>query len=333
MSATKGIGAIIVTNTTPKPKGFFSLPRELRDDIYDILHHELDAEVAQLMFHFRYLEVKARLINRRFTEEFNMRASSTTQSQLLVTHKPANQRWYPDEQPHRLPELPMFMQDMHFTHIEFNFDMHDSYCHYYYLMSDFHEYSEWIGNLLVHEPHLVSHSRGGELHLQLSFRYVTNLKWLAQDISKFGCYGSGCTKISMVLLGVQKPTPTMKKLGLHIYSDMPQILAVWDKLSGWKVEQVVSKQARIERVSGLDPFDPSTFGIADVDDGEINWAAFEDGNYHALEGSGWDTNESVIEQSRAEWNGGGEGSLANDGVQEESRWEVDDSVIELSGLR
>jgi hypothetical protein len=227
----------------------------------------------------------------------------------------------------------MFMQDMYFTHHEFNFDMHDSYCEYYYLVLDFREYSEWIGELLVHEPRLVSHSHGRELHLQLSFRYVSNLQYLVHDISQYGWYDSGCTKISMVLLDVQEPTPTMEKLGLHIYSDKPQTLAVWDKLSGWQVEQVVSKQAKTERVSGLDRFDPSSSGIADVDDGEINWTAFEDGNYHALEGSGWDTNESAIEQSRAEWNGGGEGCSVNDGVQGESRWEIDDSIIELSGLQ
>lgn len=62
---------------------------------------------------------------------------------------------------------------------------------------------------------------------------------------------------------------------------------------------MVSKQAKTERVSGLGPFDPSGFGIADLENGEINWTAFEDGNHHALEGSGWDINESVIEQSRA----------------------------------
>lgn len=333
MSAPEGTGATIVANTTPKPKGFFSLPRELRDEIYDILHHELDAEFAQLIFRFRHLEVKAQLIDRRFTEEFNMRASSAIHSQLSVTHNPANQRWYSREQPHCLPELPTVMQDMRFTHLEFKFDMNDSYREFYHLISDFHEYSEWIGKLLVQEPHLVSHNRGGELHLQLSFRYVNNLQYLVHDISQYGWYDSGCAKISMVLLDVQKQTPTMEKPGLHIYSDMPQTLAVWDTLSGWKIEQVVSKQARTERVSGLDPFDPSSFGIADAEDGEIDWTAFEDGNYHALEGSGWDINESIIEQSRAEWNGGGEGSSVNDGVQGEFRWEVDDSVIELSGLQ
>jgi hypothetical protein len=37
MSATEGTSATIVASTPPKPEGFFSLPRELRDDIYDIL--------------------------------------------------------------------------------------------------------------------------------------------------------------------------------------------------------------------------------------------------------------------------------------------------------
>jgi hypothetical protein len=94
----------------------------------------------------------------------------------------------------------------------------------------------------------------------------------------------------------------MEELGLHIYSDKPQTLAVWDKVSGWSVEKVVYKHARIENLSYLDPFEPSSVGV----DAEIDWVAFEDGDYFAMEGSGWDIDESALAQSRADWNGGGE---------------------------
>lgn len=46
---------------------------------------------------------------------------------------------------------------------------------------------------------------------------------------------------------------------------------------------------------------------------EIDWTAFEDGNYHGMEGSGWDVDESAIEQSRDGWDSGGEGPSVDDG--------------------
>lgn len=47
MSAAESTTVTVAANTTPKPKGFFSLPRELRDAIYDILHeHEAEVELG-----------------------------------------------------------------------------------------------------------------------------------------------------------------------------------------------------------------------------------------------------------------------------------------------
>jgi hypothetical protein len=311
MSATEATGATGAINATTKPRCFFSLPRELRDHIYDILHrYEAEAELAQLAFRFRRPPVHLQLINRRFTTELDMRPPVTDHAHLVVSQRPTNPIWYPDEQPLCLPEIPTRMHNTRFTHLEFQFDVRDGYREIYTEMLYFHEYSLWVGSLLEHDPRLVSSSCGGELYLQLSFRHVSNLELLIDLISHLHWYDSHCTKISMVLLGVHKRTPTMETLGLHIYSDMPQTLAVWDKLSGWEVEKVVYKHARIERLSNLDPFEPSEIG-ADV---EIDWVAFEGGDYFAENGSGWDIGESVVEQSRAEWKGGEEGFSVDGGV-------------------
>lgn len=50
MSATECTDATVAANTIPKPTGFFSLPREIRDEIYDIIHlQEVEAEPIQLV--------------------------------------------------------------------------------------------------------------------------------------------------------------------------------------------------------------------------------------------------------------------------------------------
>jgi hypothetical protein len=333
MSATQSTGATVAINTAPKPNGFFSLARAIRDEIYDIIHlQELEAELiqlVQLVFRFYHPPFHIRLINRRFTAEFNMRTPAKDRAKLSVTLRSENSRWYTDEQPQCLPELPIRMQNARFTRLEFKFDVSDCYHEIYIQMLRFDDYLLWIGKLLEHDPRLASSDCGGELRLQLSFKYVSNLQRLVDLISQLGWYDDHCTKITMVLLGVHKRTPTIEKLGLDIYSDISQSLAVWDKFSGWKLEKVVYKHARIENLSNLDPFDPSSVRV----DAEIDWVAFEDGDYFAMEGSGWDMDKSAVEKSRAEWNSGGEGPFVDGGVQEDSVWEVDDSAIEPSGSR
>ena len=121
-----GTGAAIAANATPKLKGFFSLSRELRDEIYDILHqNEVEAELVQLVLQLHCPPVNARLINRRFTEELNMRTPPTDYSQVSVTHKPAIPDWVAGKQPRRLPKLTAAMQNTRFTRLEFRFDVAD----------------------------------------------------------------------------------------------------------------------------------------------------------------------------------------------------------------
>lgn len=269
MSANEGTGATITANATSQPKGFFSLPRELRDEIYDILnYHEVEAGLDQLVFRFRCPPVNTHLINRRFTEEFNMRTSSTDSSQLLVTHKPANLAWVPDKQPHRLPKVPAGMQNMRLTRLEFKVDVADGYridgdglsmlisrIEWIDYVSSLTSRIEWIDYLVRLDPHLVEPRHGGELHLQLFCRYVSNLSLLLDTISHDHRFENLCTKMSLVLHGSQVSTPTMKKLGLHIYSSKPQVLAAWSRTSGWKAEEKIRKQADIEYRGKLDPFE------------------------------------------------------------------------------
>ncbi|KAM0709450.1 hypothetical protein Q7P35_003488 [Cladosporium inversicolor] len=284
MSAAESTTATVAANTTPKPKGFFSLPRELRDEIYDIIHRqEVESELGQLVFRFCCPLFHIRLINRRLTTEFDMRTPDINRAQLVVSHR-LDPMWYPSKQPHYLPEFPTCMTSTRLTQLEFKFHVSDCYKEIYTEMWWFHRYSEWIGRLLGQTPRL----------------YVSNLEPLMDLISNFGWYARYCTKISLVLLEIPEPTPTMKMLGLYIYSDTPQTLAIWEESSGWRVDKAVSRQAQTEE-------------NAEGEVEEIDWTAFEDGNYHGMEGSGWDVDESAIEQSRDGWDSGGEGPSVDDG--------------------
>lgn len=262
MSATEGTCAAVATTTTPTLKGFFSLPRELRDEIYDIVQqHEVEAELGQLLFRFRGPPINTQLINRRFTNEFNMRTLPTNCSQLSVTHKPGHSAWKPYRQPCCLPKLPVLMQNMPFTRLEFKFDVSDEYQGFGDIRLDYHRFEWWIEILIENEPRgpcLLGPSGGHEIHLQLSFQYISNLEQVPDFISHHihEVYKNLFASISLVLQGIPKQTPTMERLGLYVYSEKPQTLSVWSKATGWQVEEVVSKQAQIESLSNLDPFEP-----------------------------------------------------------------------------
>jgi hypothetical protein len=74
-------------------------------------------------------------------------------------------------------------------------------------------------------------------------------------ISQYHRFENLCTKMSLVLHGSQVSTPTMKKLGLHIYSSKPRVLAAWSWTSGWKAEEKIYKQAEIEYWGDVDPLE------------------------------------------------------------------------------
>lgn len=257
MSATEGTCAAVATTANPTLKGFFSLPRELRDEIYDIIHqHEVEAELGELIFRFRCPPTNTRLINRRFTNEFNMRTLPDNCPQLSVTHKPTCPYWSTCEQPYRLPKLPVIMQNVPLTQLEFKFEAKDEYREFNDVSLYFHEYTCWIAELVSCDQCLLSPSGGHELHLQLSFQYISNLERFTDHLSRLPRYYDIFDSFSLVLHGTPRPTPTMEKLGLYLYSEKPQTLSVWSKATGWQVEEVVSKQAQIESLSNLDPFEP-----------------------------------------------------------------------------
>lgn len=187
-----------------------------------------------------------------------MRTPPTDYSQLSVTHKRANPEWLAYKQPRRLPKLPAAMQNMRFTRLEFRFDVADGYRADDDKLSSFIRQIGWIDYLVRLDPRILNPWHGGELHLQLSCRYVSNLSLLSGTLEHYHRFEDLCTSISFVLHGSQVSTPTMKKLGLHIYSDKPQVLVAWNRTLGWTGNKEIREQADIEFRGGLDPLEPPT---------------------------------------------------------------------------
>lgn len=70
------------TDGTP---GFFeTLPRELRDAVYDLLYREVTTDIEGLQFHMRTVLVEPRLINRQFRLEYDERSAANEQSNHLT---------------------------------------------------------------------------------------------------------------------------------------------------------------------------------------------------------------------------------------------------------
>lgn len=332
-AAVVASGTRHAANATEKAEstGFFSLPRELRDEIYDMLHkmlseHQHEAKLEQLTFCFNFHLVHPRLICRRFKPEYDMRTPVTRHARLVVSPNSMEPHWYTDTQPCRLPGLPLLGQRTLLAQLEFKYNVSDQYQDYYDELLSFDEYSRWIECLVNIDPRLVKSTDGGDLHLQLSFKYVSNLGRLVRLISSIDWYDEYFTRISLVLHGVQLFTPTMEKLGLNIYTKRPQTLAVWTEGSDWKTEPAAVKQSRVEFMAGHDPFRKETLTEEEpeVNIDEVDWVAFEDGDYDGMEGSGWDTCEATTETSPAQSDSDDE---VTSGLEEPSSWEASNPTI------
>ena len=67
-----------------KPGFFKTLPRELRDAVYDLLHQEVTEYVDELQFHSRTVIVKLRLISRQFRQEYDERSAKNEHNNHLT---------------------------------------------------------------------------------------------------------------------------------------------------------------------------------------------------------------------------------------------------------
>lgn len=319
MSAAESTTATVAASTTPKPKGFFSLPRELRDAIYDILHeHEAEFELGQLKLRFRHSESLAclRHISHRFATEYDLRIPAQGPTHLVISHRDRDECFDTDSQMDRLSTIAALRQDALFSDIEFDFEVHDYYREYYGEMTRIENYETWIQEFIHREPQLLAPEYGGKISIRLSLKHLTYLDLILRQISAPGWYIDNCTTVSLVLKGVERLPSIMKRLGFHIYSNESRTLASWNKDTGWEVDKVALKHCRAEKILNQDLFATETESKVL----EFDWTLVEDGDYDGTQGLGWNIDELTADQSRAEWNGGGEGFLVDGGVQEDSRW-------------
>jgi hypothetical protein len=317
---------------TPKPKGFFSLPRELRDEIYDILHrHELEVKLEPVALRFRHSPAHLRRISRRFATECALRIPATGPTHLTVslTHRIREAYFDSDPQPNRLSTIATLRQDALFRELEFEVDVQDCYEPYYGEIPRIECCSFWIQEFIRNEPQLLAPEDGGKINIRLCFNYLANLRLITRQVSYTDWFFDQCTTIDIVLNDKERLPSVVKRLGFHIYSEESRMVASWSRDTNWNIDMEALKHSRAEVELNQDLFATDAESKAL----EVDWALLEDGNYDGMQGSGWDIDELTADQSRAEWTGGGEGSFADDGVQEKSTWEVDDYAIESSGSR
>lgn len=240
MSTIQDSAATAIATQPAQPKNFFSLPGELRNHVYDILHqHTGRTRLYSLSFRYPVLLTHARLISRQFTAEFDKRIP--TSSRLVISQTSKNQIWYPSAQPLCLPGS---VKHMTFPEVEVNFDVCDDYLEPIDSLLYFDEYSLWLSKLYnrgLQIPQLVSPARGGQLHLRLSFNYVSNMERIQDEISAINWYSNFCTKISLVHDGDEL--------------SRAQTVATRIKGSEWETDKMFIEQGNVEWAMGMQQAD------------------------------------------------------------------------------
>jgi hypothetical protein len=236
MSASQDSIATTIAAQAAQPKDFFSLPGELRNQIYDILHqHEESTRFHSLTFRYTVKLSHLRLISRQFTAEFDR--CTPISSRLVISQTSRNQIWYPQSQPVCLPKA---LDRRIFRELEFNIDVCDTYHKPIERLSYFHRYTEWLSKLYHRDlpmTQIMSPTRtSGQLHLRFFFNYVSNLKRLQDEISLIDWYGHFCTQISLVYDG--------DKLLRE------QTVATRSGESGWETDETFIEQGRAEWAIG-----------------------------------------------------------------------------------
>ena len=127
-----------------KPGFFKTLPRELRDAVYDLLHQEVTEYVDELQFYTRTVIVKLRLISRQFRQEYDERPAKNEHNNHLTIKDNVNFKFdWVYEKPMRCPALAT-----HSTKLTLNLIVclgdHDH----------FHWHILWITSLLQSLPRL-----------------------------------------------------------------------------------------------------------------------------------------------------------------------------------
>ena len=241
---------------------FFSLPLEIRDMIFDILHqYEQKLDTGLMTYALPLTHV--RNISRKFREQYDRRTPAKTsliisqgdwcwgkfmaprfQSSLgpLAYSVPSWGSAEKKKLPQRLPKLVTLGRTTSFTNLEFNFDVYDEIRTPTIFLADFGAYSNWVSALLYREPHLPRANCDGEVHLRLFFSYLKTFNVLRRLIARKPWFITQCSKISLVLYSGGDGIPNEASLS------RARILAVWTKGVGWQVEEETIRSLRAEIV-------------------------------------------------------------------------------------
>lgn len=241
---------------------FFSLPPEIRDMVYDILHqYEQKLKTGHMNYAMPLTHV--RNISREFRGEYDKRAPAKSRlviSQedwcwgnfralrfqssldLLAFSGPPPGPALKENLPQRLPKLVAAGRTTAFTDLELNFDLYDDIRTPGRFLAGFRAYSIWVESLLHREHHLPRASCGGEVHLRLFFSCLSTFHSLRRLIERQHCFNVQCSKISLVLYSGGDGVPNEASLSRG------RILAVWTKDLGWQFEEETIRSLRAEIV-------------------------------------------------------------------------------------
>lgn len=104
ITASESSSAPTKTNNDAKPTGFFSLPRELRDDIYSMVRKDHTLTLNRKIFACRTLVPSVRLVSRQFKSEYDQSAQTNTSVHILDSSQELAQ----GERLHHIPRVPRF---------------------------------------------------------------------------------------------------------------------------------------------------------------------------------------------------------------------------------
>jgi hypothetical protein len=221
-------------------------PRELRDNIYDILHqHEQEVSVNHLTFRFPLTHL--RHISRRFRTELALRNPAT--SQMIISQRYGGHLDPKESEPMKRPRVTLLGRALHCNALEFNANVCGAELvsaeglDWYVIFAYCELPQTFLG--VGNDAYLAKTTREGNVHLRLCFKNRGNLERIKHHIGHMGWARRSCTKVSLLLYGEGDDTPNKESLS------RAQTLAVADGESGWKFENGPDVQPYAEPTDDL----------------------------------------------------------------------------------
>ena len=209
-----------------KPGFFKTLPRELRDAVYDLLHQEVTEYVDKLQFHTRAVIVELRLISRQFRMEYDERSAMNEHNNHLTIKDDVDFKF--DEKSSgvamRCPALAT-----HSTKLTLNLlvCLGDNY-HFDACEADVGWHIPWIKSLLQSLPHLRN------IYLRLN---LVSPSCINTILDRATLLASLPNLVSIKIAG----SASLESLGS---ADHSVHLATWTKQHGLQVDQEAIKLYR-----------------------------------------------------------------------------------------